>query len=255
MASSQKNDEYDDGFVLPTEMLAPAHLCASSSSSSDDDDADNDKNSNEKIKSDRQKKPSTYLAPFVATPCGDAKFLAQVLKRHDLLLVDSADKFTLCDIGCGDGSFLMSLAKEVSSATASKKAIRAIGFDIDEEVIDAAKKIVETQIKRVDVEPHFVVADVCKFLSAEELIVFLGEKCCCAPTLQIHGIYIYLFPEAMQRIQGMIAMLIEYFRKSTSLKWIVTRRWKFDLGEKMKLVEEAKQDDLSSAPFYIYKVV
>ena len=85
----------------------------------------------------------------------------------------------------------------------------------------------------------------------------------------LDGIYIYLYPPAMKKIETILAQLIEFHQQccdqGNKLKWIVTRRWKFFeedeeetqsslLKSKIKLVDVAKKDE-KAVPFFIYQVV
>lgn len=256
-------DDDNDDFVLPTQMLAPTHLWASSSSSDDDDEGGDQERKGRETTKKKQKDKTTYLAPFVATPSSDSRVLVHALERNNLIRVPSTDEspccsYTVCDVGCGDGSFLTSLCHDL--AITNSLIVKAIGFDIDEEVIDQANKSKEKG------KGSFLVADICKFKNAEELMCYLNGRSLSSVT-RFNGIYIYLFPEAMKRIEAMISQLIDFHRRSEKeqkkhnyLDWIVTRRWKLydddddDFKGKLTLVEIVKEQD-DSVPFFVYKVL
>lgn len=266
---TRKQKMSDDDDIIPKEMLAPLHLWASDS---EDDQNDNDNNNK-----DNKSRKSNYLAPFVATPFQEANLVIDALKRNSLLLFPSLREnntencyYSICDIGCGDGSFLGALrdeaAKELKSSTTTHVAVKAFGIDIDEEVIETAKK----NFPNEEIA-EFHVADVCSFRDAEEMMIKVFQSKSAAE-VSFDGLYLYLYPDAMKQIEGMILQLIEYFattsnnnKTRTLMKWIVTRRWNF--GEdhqsillsqgKIKLIEVVvgKKKENSVVPFFVYKVL
>ncbi|KAH6723565.1 hypothetical protein BKA61DRAFT_664292 [Leptodontidium sp. MPI-SDFR-AT-0119] len=142
---------------------------------------------------------SGILAPYIETGPGTMR-AASTLMALDLALKDQKAAATVvCDLGCGDGEFLIGLLGHINAVASNLSTAQGIGIDYNAELIKTAGLNSNTQGAK-----------------AEWLIYnFNDDQDDLASTLinahQVTHVFIYLVPKqlAMPTVRGILTRLYE----------------------------------------------
>jgi ubiquinone/menaquinone biosynthesis C-methylase UbiE len=141
-------------------------------------------------------------APYISTTVGTGR-AAATLMRLDLMPVETTIDQSLpviCDLGCGDGDFLISLLGHINSITqtTSKTAVRGVGIDYNAQLIATATLNAVTEGESVRWLTYDFNEDQTDLVS--QLVAY-----------HVTHVFVYLVPQqlALQTVRGILTRLCE----------------------------------------------
>ncbi|EAN93139.1 hypothetical protein C3747_248g17 [Trypanosoma cruzi] len=169
-----------------------------------------------------------FISPFLASGDDTLRVLAAWLNDSPLLRFQHGGALRLTDLGCGDGSALLSLSAGLFTLRGasgcrdvSPLQLTAVGLDLDEELILAARRRAEAVIVPPPHRLHcvFETADVRQLDAAQYFPLSESSR---------HVLFVYLLPEGLEAIREKLLEIISRVALLVSNRWEVPflARWK-----------------------------